>query len=50
MDEKEFKDILDILKQAGREAYACDTPFPLDQAETQNIPPTCTIQMVCALN
>ena len=30
MDEKEFKDILDILKQAGWETYACDTPLPLD--------------------
>ena len=43
MDEKEFKDILDIVKQAGKEAYACDTPLPLNQAEIQNIPPTCTI-------
>lgn len=29
MDEKEFKDILGILDQAGWEAYPCDTPLPL---------------------
>lgn len=29
MDEKALKDILDLLKQARWEAYACDTPLPL---------------------